>query len=266
MSEACGADGRFRYCRNTLLPGVGEVGQEKLAKGRVLIIGAGGLGSPAALYLAAAGVGTIGIMDRDLVDESNLQRQILHATGDIGRRKVMSAAETLRGLNPGISIVPYAENFTAENALVRLAGYDIALDCTDGFTEKFLINDACVVADKPFVHAGVTGFSGQVMTVIPHKSACYRCVFEAPPPEGSVFTCSQTGVLGPVAGVIGALQATEALKYLLGLGDLLTNALFTLDGLSMQSRKVALHPNSDCAVCGAHPAITTPHTEYPAHL
>lgn len=261
MSEGCNADAQFRYSRNLLLPGVGKAGQARLAKGRVLIIGAGGLGSPAALYLAAAGVGTIGIMDADWVDESNLQRQILHATGDLGRAKVLSAAEKLAELNPDVQVVPYQEDFTEDNALKVLKGYDIALDCTDGFAAKFLINDACVIAKTPFVHAGVTGFAGQAMTVIPGQSACYRCIFEAPPPEASVFTCSQTGILGPVAGMLGTVQATEALKFLLGLGDLLTNALLRIDALSMQCRKVQLQPNPACAVCGAHPAITVPRVE-----
>lgn len=226
-----------RYSRHILLQDVGGVGQEKLLNGSVLIIGTGGLGSPAALYLAAAGVGRIGLIDADVVDLSNLQRQVIHHTPDLGRPKVLSAKEKINQINPDVTVETYEELFMAHNAMELVNKYDFILDGTDNFSAKFLINDACVLAKKPFSHAGILRFDGQTMTHIP-GSASYRCVFKEPPPKNAVPTCSQAGVLGAVAGIMGTIQACEALRYLLGVGDLLTNQLLVMDAMSMQFRTV----------------------------
>ena len=240
-----------RYSRQIRLAEIGIAGQKKLAAGSVLVIGAGGLGSPAAMYLAAAGVGRIGIADGDAVDLSNLQRQILHSEADLGRPKVESAADTLHGINSGVRIDAHHVLVTLENIAGLVNDYDIVLDCTDNFESKFMINDGCVSAGKPFVHAGIAGFTGQLMTVIPHETSCYRCIFEEPPEAGSVPTCSQTGVLGGTAGVIGTLQALEAIKFLTGAGELLTGRMLTFDGLTTKFRTVPF-PNrrEDCPACG----------------
>jgi len=239
-----------RYSRQIVMKEIGVDGQEKLAEAKVLIIGAGGLGSPAALYLAAAGIGKIGIADSDIVGLSNLQRQLMHTTSDLGRPKVESAKETLQQINPDVSIQTYNEFISSDNIAGIIADYDFVLDCTDNFEAKFLINDACVIADKPFTHAGVTGFQGQLMTVIPHETSCYRCIFQAPPPEGAVPSCAEAGIIGAAAGVVGSLQALEAIKYITGAGDLLTGKLLTFDALTMKFRTVKLPPRgSGCAVC-----------------
>jgi molybdopterin-synthase adenylyltransferase len=245
-----------RYSRNIKLAEIGFAGQERIRNAKILIAGAGGLGSPAALYLAAAGVGTLGIADDDVVELSNLQRQVIHFTPDLNRPKVQSAAEKIRVLNPDVEVRTYEERLTAANILPILADYDFVIDATDSFVSKFLVNDACVIAKKPFSHGGVLRFTGQTMTVLPGVSACYRCVFDAPPPEGSVFVCSETGVLGAVAGMLGTIQAAEALKFVTGAGDPLTDAMLTFDALTMNFRKVRLHRNDACPVCGAHPSIT----------
>lgn len=246
-----------RYSRQILLPQIGGAGQARLLNGRVLLVGAGGLGSPAGLYLAAAGVGTIGIMDGDVVDLSNLQRQIAHATPDLGRPKADSAAERLRAINPDVTIDARRERLTAANALSIVRDYDFVIDATDSFASKFLVADACHFAARPYSHAGILGFTGQTLTVRPGASACYRCLFAAPPPAGSVPTCSQAGVLGVVAGVIGTLQAAEALRFLLGIGDLLTDRLLIYDALAGRFRSVVVKQNRDCPLCGAAPTITT---------
>ncbi len=245
-----------RYSRHIILPEVGGKGQEKLLAGRVLLVGAGGLGSPAALYLAAAGVGTIGLMDGDAVDLSNLQRQIIHSMADIGRPKVESAAGRMRGLNPDVRVVTHQARLTAANALGVLRDYDFVIDGTDNFPSKFLVADACHFAGKPYSHAGILRFDGQTMTVLPGVSACYRCVFGAPPPAGAVPSCSQAGVLGVLAGVMGTLQAAEAIKFLLGQGDLLTGSLLVYNALKTSFRKVPLKRNPRCPLCGEAPAIT----------
>lgn len=246
-----------RYSRHIILKEVGEKGQKKLLNAKILIIGAGGLGSPAAMYLAAAGVGTIGIADADEVDLSNLQRQIIHATDDIGRAKVQSAKETMNKINPDVTVNTYHIFITSENIMDLIKDYDFIIDSTDNFSAKFLINDACVMAKKPFSHAGIIGFKGQLMTYVPGEGPCYRCVFKNPPPKGAVPTCKQTGIIGAMCGVIGSLQAMEAIKYILGAGELLTGYLLTYDALKMEFRKVKLpKDNSDCAVCGEHPTIT----------
>ena len=242
-----------RYSRQIILKEIGHAGQDKLCKSSVLIIGAGGLGSPAALYCAAAGVGTIGIADDDTVDLSNLHRQIIHTQDGIGRNKADSAADAVRKINSETTVRPYLERITASSILSIISGYDFVIDATDNFPAKFLINDACVKARVPFSHAGVLRFFGQTMTVLPGKSACYRCVFGSLPPIESVATCSEAGVLGPVAGVIGAIQATEAIKCITGAGTLLSDTLLTYDALSMEFRKTGLHRNPSCAACGIDP-------------
>lgn len=252
-----------RYSRHIILPEVGGKGQERLLAGKVLLVGAGGLGSPAGLYLAAAGVGTIGIMDADVVDLSNLQRQVAHATPDIGRPKVDSAAEKFRAINPDVSVRTYRERLTAANALDILRGYDFVIDGTDNFAAKFLVADACHFAGKPYSHAGILKFDGQLLTVLPGRTACYRCVFKAPPPTGAVPSCSQAGVLGVLAGVVGTLQATEAIKFLLGKGELLTDKLLVYDALGANFRKVPLRRNPKCPLCAEAPAITELRDEAP---
>jgi adenylyltransferase/sulfurtransferase len=246
-----------RYSRHIILEEIGLAGQIRLLESRVLIIGAGGLGAPAALYLGAAGVGTIGLVDGDHVDLTNLQRQVIHHTTDVGVPKVTSAANKLRSINPDVTVREYATRATAENALELVRDYDFVIDGTDNFGSKFLINDACYLARKPLSHAGILRFDGQLMTILPGKSACYRCVFEAPPPPGAVPSCAEAGVLGAVAGVIGCLQATEAIKFLLGRKDLLTNALLTWNASRMEFRKMRLRQNARCALCGPNPTIQT---------
>ena len=248
---------RERYRAQLLLDEVGEAGQSRLREGRVLVVGVGGLGSPAALYLTAAGVGTVGLCDADRVEPSNLQRQILHRTASIGVRKVESAAEQLRALNPEVTIRCHAERLTPDNALARVRDYDFVIDATDNFASKFLINDAAFFADRPFCHAGIVRYSGQLMTVLPRRSACYRCLFEHPPPPGSVPTPAEVGVLGPVPGVLGSLQAVEALKFLLGLEPLLTDTLVTYDALRPGFRQITLPRSPQCPLCGSTPSITS---------
>lgn len=247
-----------RYSRHIILQEVGVKGQKKLLNGKVLIIGAGGLGAPAAMYLAAAGVGTIGIVDADEVDLSNLQRQIIHGTADVGKAKVKSAKETMNAMNPDVTVNTYREFVTSENIMDLIKDYDFIIDGTDNFPAKFLINDACVMAKKPFSHAGIIRFRGQLMTYVPDQGPCYRCVFQTPPPKDAVPTCKQAGVIGAMGGVIGSLQAMEAVKYLLGVGDLLVGRLLTYDALKMEFRTVKLphKPGCGCAVCGPNPTIT----------
>lgn len=246
-----------RYSRHIILKEVGVKGQKKLLNAKVLIIGAGGLGAPAAMYLAAAGVGTIGIADADEVDLSNLQRQIIHTTEDLGKAKVQSAKETINQMNPDVTVNTYRTFVTSENIKELIAEYDFIIDGTDNFPAKFLINDACVILKKPFSHAGIIRFQGQLMTYVPGKGPCYRCIFKDPPPKEAVPTCKQAGVIGAMGGIIGCLQAMEAVKYIVGVGDLLTGYLLTYDALKMEFRKIKLpEDTSDCAVCGDHPTIT----------
>ncbi len=247
-----------RYSRHIILDDVGVAGQQKLLQSRVLIIGAGGLGAPVALYLAAAGVGTLGLVDADQVDMSNLQRQVIHHTADVGRDKVTSAANKLRAINPDVRINEFRQRAEAANIFELIKDYDFVVDGTDNFGSKFLINDACVLGGKPFSHAGILRFDGQLMTIRPRETACYRCVFRAPPPPRAVPSCSAAGVLGAVAGVVGSLQATETLKFLLGLDGLLTDSLLTWNARTMDFRKVKLKRNPHCEVCGDAPSITAP--------
>ncbi|HEY5563550.1 MAG TPA: molybdopterin-synthase adenylyltransferase MoeB [Clostridiaceae bacterium] len=244
-----------RYSRQIILKEVGSKGQKKLLASKVLIVGTGGLGAPAAMYLAAAGVGTIGLVDYDEVDLSNLQRQIIHSTADVKKPKVISGKETINNLNPDVNVITYQEWINSSNITDIIKDYDFIIDGTDNFPAKFLINDACVILKKPFSHAGIIRFQGQTMTYVPGQGPCYRCVFKNPPPPDAVPTCKQAGVLGVMGGIIGTIQATEALKYILGLGNLLTGKLLTFDALSMEFRKINLPTNKKCAVCGVAPSI-----------
>lgn len=246
-----------RYSRHIILKEIGYTGQKKLSGSSVLIIGAGGLGSPAALYLSAAGIGHIGIMDGDTVDRTNLQRQVIHTTPDLGRNKAESAAETMAAINPHIRVTAIPEYLTAENGRSIVSQYDFVLDGTDNFTAKYLINDACVLEKVPYVHGGILRFHGQIMTILPGQSPCYRCVHPEPPSPGAVPTCSQAGVVGAVAGVIGSLQALEAVKYLTGTGQLLAGRLLMVDALTMEMQTIELcDRDEECPVCSAHPSIT----------
>ena len=244
-----------RYQRHIALKEVGGKGQQKLLKGRVLIIGAGGLGAPAALYLAAAGVGTIGLADADAVDLTNLQRQVIHFTPDIGKAKVDSAREKMAAINPDVTVNTHQEWVRAANIMGIIGGYDFVIDGTDNFAAKFLINDACVLAGMPYSHAGILRFDGQTITVRPGESACYRCIFPAPPPKDAIPTCSQAGVLGVLPGVLGVIQATEAIKFLLGKGELLTGRLLIYNALQMRFNEVRIDRNPRCPICGEAPSI-----------
>lgn len=244
-----------RYSRHILLQDVGVEGQEKIRDGKVLVIGAGGLGAPILMYLAAAGVGTLGIVDGDVVDISNLQRQIIHFTPDVGRPKVLSAREKINLINPNVKVITHQEFLEASNALDIIKDYDFVVDGTDNFPVKFLINDACVMAGKPFSHGGILRFEGQTMTHLP-GTACYRCLFNAPPPPNAVPTCSQAGVLGAIAGMLGTIQAAEVLKYLTGVGELLTDQLLTFNAKTMDFHKIKTHHRHSCPVCGEHPTVT----------
>ncbi len=249
-------DDKKRFARNILLPHFGEEGQHKLRSAHVLIVGAGGLGSPVAYYLTAAGVGHIGIMDYDTVDLSNLQRQILHTTPDLGQPKVQSALQKLIALNPDTNITTYQYPLTPANALDIISTYDFIIDATDNIDAKYLINDACVLAHKPFSHGGILAYEGQTLTHTPGH-ACLRCLYGDKPAPGSYQTTSQIGVLGAIAGNIGSLQALEAIKYITGIGSLLTDQLLRLDGLSLSYFKMNIRPSTQCPICGDNPTITS---------
>ncbi|MDZ7641403.1 MAG: molybdopterin-synthase adenylyltransferase MoeB [Desulfurivibrio sp.] len=245
-----------RYSRHIILQQIGVEGQERISDARVLIVGAGGLGSPAALYLAAAGVGTIGIVDGDVVDLSNLQRQIAHFSKDVGVAKVVSAAEKMGAINPDVKVITHQLLLCADNIRGVIGDYDFVIDGTDNFPTKFLVNDACVLAGIPFSHGGILRFDGQTMTVLPGETACYRCAFRQPPPPDAVPTCSQAGVLGAIAGMLGTIQAAEALKFATGVGQLLTNTLLSFNALDMNFRRIPLRRQENCPLCGEHPSIT----------
>ncbi|MCI5222473.1 MAG: HesA/MoeB/ThiF family protein [Candidatus Electrothrix sp. AR4] len=244
-----------RYSRHIILQEIGPEGQAKLLGAKVLVVGTGGLGSPISLYLAAAGVGTIGIVDADVVEISNLQRQVIHSTSDLNRPKVDSAAEKMRAINPDIEVKTYKLYLDASNINDIIKDYEFVIDGTDNFATKFLVNDACVMAGIPFSHGGILRFDGQTMTVLPGQSACYRCYFRQPPPPEAVPGCSQAGVLGAIAGMLGTIQAAEALKFITGAGTLLTDALLTFDAKTMHFRRVSLKKRSDCPLCGEAPTI-----------
>lgn len=245
-----------RYSRHIILKDVSVDGQQKIMDGKVLIIGTGGLGAPAALYLAAAGVGMIGLVDGDKVELSNLQRQVIHFTPDVGRPKVLSAKEKIALMNPDVNVVTYAEHAYAENitGIIKDKDYDFIIDGTDNFPAKFLINDACVINKKPFSHGGILRYDGQTMTHVP-GSTCYRCVFGFAPPLNAVPSCSQAGVLGAIAGMLGTIQAAEALKFIVGVGELLTDRLLIFNAADMQFRTVHVKRNPQCPVCGDKPSI-----------
>lgn len=243
-----------RYSRQIILKEVGGKGQRKLLDSRVLIAGAGGLGSPAALYLAAAGVGAIGLADGDNVELSNLQRQIVHHTPDVGRPKVDSAVSKLKELNPGVNFHTHPR-LTSDNVLDIMRGYDLVIDGTDTFPSKYLINDSAVIARKPLVHGGILRFTGQVLSVKPYSSACLRCVFPEPPPPGEIPTCQEAGILGAVAGIVGSIQAAEALKLLLGIGEPLVGKMLVMDILTMRMRIVEIKRDEGCPLCGNEPSI-----------
>lgn len=245
-----------RYSRQILLPNVGGKGQEKLLKSKVLIIGAGGLGSPCAVYLASAGIGRIGIVDSDKVELSNLQRQILHSAKDVGRPKVESAKDRLNAINTDVEVIPYNTRLTSQNILDIVKGYDIVVDGSDNFPTKYLVNDACVLSGRPLSHGGMFRFDGQAITILPGESACYRCLFPEPPPPGLVPSCQEAGILGAVAGIIGTIQANEVLKYILGIGDLLTGRLFVFDALKSSFRQLKVPKDPKCPVCGEDPTVT----------
>ncbi len=244
-----------RYARQIILDEIGIAGQRTLLDSRVLVIGAGGLGSPVALYLAAAGIGTIGIVDGDRVDLTNLQRQILHYTHDVGRPKTQSARRTLEDINPQVTVVPYQTVLSGDNAMEILAGYDVIVNGSDNFPTRYLVNDASVMLRKPLIDASILKWEGQATTFLPGRG-CYRCLFPTPPPPGAVPNCAEGGIMGAVAGFMGTLQALEAVKVLLGRGETLANRLLIFDALSGEMRTLRWNRNPDCPVCGEHPTIT----------
>jgi molybdopterin/thiamine biosynthesis adenylyltransferase len=245
-----------RYSRHIVLPEVGGVGQKQINRASVLVVGAGGLGSPVAFYLAAAGVGKIGIVDNDVVDTSNLQRQILHSTATVGRKKVESARDTLLALNPNLEIVPHDVRLNSGNILQILKGYDAVAEGSDNFPTKFLVNDACVMTGTPVSMAGIFRFSGQMLTVIPRHGPCYRCLIPQPPPPGAIPSCQEAGVFGAMAGVVGVIQATEILKLILGKGQVLNGRLLLFEALQMRFEPIEVKRNPECPVCSETPSIT----------
>src|SRR5574341_497888 len=244
-----------RYSRHIILPEVGGMGQRKLLNSKVLLIGAGGLGSPAALYLAAAGVDTLGIVDFDVVDLSNLQRQILHHVHDVGRPKVESAVETIADLNPDVKVIPYHQALSSENVKPIFAEYDVIVNGCDNFPTRYLANDACVLLNRPMVDGSIFKFEGQVTVFVPGKG-CYRCLYPAPPPPGLVPSCQEAGVFGVLCGVVASIQGIETIKLLLGLGESLVGRLLFFDALGMEFRQVKIRRDPACPVCGDHPTIT----------
>ncbi len=245
-----------RYSRHIILPEVGGKGQKKILQSKVLIVGAGGLGCPVGYYLAAAGVGTIGIVDNDTIELSNLQRQIAHNTERLGMPKADSAKMTFEALNPDVTVIPIKERLTKDNILDIINDYDIVVDGSDNFPTRYLVNDACVLSGKPLVSGAILRFEGQVTTIIPKQGHCYRCLFEEPPPPGLVPSCQEAGVLGALPGVIGALQAMEVLKLILDRGEPLKNSLLIYNALNTSFRKVKVPRRLDCPVCGENPTIT----------
>ena len=246
-----------RYSRHIILPEVGGKGQKKLLDSKVLLVGAGGLGSPAALYLSAAGIGTIGVVDADSVDLSNLQRQVLHSTKDLDRPKVFSAQERMQGINPDVKVIPYPIRLTVENAFQILKDYDVVVEGSDNFPTKFLLNDACVMLGKPLVLAGILRFEGQLFTILPKQGPCYRCIFRNAPPAGLIPSCQEAGILGAVAGVMGTLQALEVLKILLSVGETKAGRIVLFDATTTDFKEVSVKRDPDCPVCSDHPTITT---------
>jgi len=245
----------IRYSRHFLLPEVGEEGQAKLLQAKVLMVGAGGLGSPSAYYLAAAGVGTLGIIDNDVVDISNLQRQILHTNDRVGMPKVESAKKTLEGLNPDVKVIPYQAKLTSENIMEILKDYDLVVDGCDNFPTRYLVNDACVLTGKPNVHGSIFQFEGQATVFYPGKGPCYRCLYPEPPPAEMAPSCAEAGVLGVLPGLIGVIEALEAVKLILGKGDSLVGRLLHFNTLTMEINTLKLRRDPNCPMCGDHPTI-----------
>ncbi len=245
----------LRYSRHLIMPEVGMSGQLKLKAARVLCIGAGGLGSPLALYLAAAGVGTLGLVDFDVVDYTNLQRQVIHTTNDVGRPKLQSATEKLAAINPYINLRPFETRLTSDNALEIFRDFDIIADGTDNFATRYLVNDACVLSGKPNVYASIFRFEGQATVFATKDGPCYRCLYPEPPPPGLVPSCAEGGVLGVLPGLLGVIQATEVIKLILGSGDSLVGRLLLVDALAMRFRELRLRKDPDCPVCGTHPTV-----------
>jgi sulfur-carrier protein adenylyltransferase/sulfurtransferase len=245
-----------RYSRHLILPEVGIEGQKKLKAAKVLCVGTGGLGSPLALYLAAAGVGTIGLVDFDVVDSSNLQRQIIHSTPDVGQPKIDSAEAKLKALNPFINIVKFETMLTSANAIEIISQFDVIADGTDNFQTRYLVNDACVLTGKPNAYGSIFRFEGQASVFATKDGPCYRCLYPEPPPPGLVPSCAEGGVLGILPGLVGVIQATEAIKLVLGIGDPLIGRLLLVDSLTMNFRQLKLRKNPDCPVCGTHPTVT----------
>ena len=246
----------LRYSRHLIMPEVGMEGQLKLKRAKVLCIGAGGLGSPVAMYLAAAGVGTLGIVDFDIVDFTNLQRQILHSTDDVGRKKLDSAAETVSAINPNVEVRKFETRLTSQNALEIIREFDIVVDGTDNFATRYLVNDACVLTGKPNVYGSSFRFEGQASVFAIKDGPCYRCLYPEPPPPGVVPSCAEGGVLGILPGLVGVMQATETIKLILGTGEPLIGRLLLVDALAMRFRELKLRKNPDCPVCGDHPTVT----------
>jgi adenylyltransferase/sulfurtransferase len=244
-----------RYSRHIIMPNVGSVGQRKLIDGKVLVIGAGGLGSPVALYLALAGVGTIGIVDFDVVDVTNLQRQILHTDADVGRPKVLSAKEKLLAHNPDVNVIIHEEPINSVNAMEIIAGYDVIVNGADNFSTRYLVNDAAYLSGKPLVDGAILVFDGRATTYVPGKG-CYRCMYPEPPPPGEVPNCAEAGVLGSMTGIIGSIQAAEAQKLLLGVGETLTGRLLMLDALTMEFTTLKVRRDPGCKLCGDNPEVT----------
>jgi len=245
----------LRYSRHLIMPEVGMVGQQKLKAAKVLCIGAGGLGSPLALYLAAAGVGTLGIVDFDVVDFTNLQRQIIHSTADVGRKKLESAAEKLKAINPYVNLKTYETRLSSANALELFREFDIVADGTDNFPTRYLVNDACVLTGKPNVYGSIFRFEGQASVFATEEGPCYRCLYPEPPPPGLVPSCAEGGVLGILPGLVGVMQATEVIKLILGVGEPLIGRLLLIDALGMKFRELKLRKNPECPACGKHPTI-----------
>ena len=249
------ADESVRYARHLILQDVGPVGQRRLKASRVLVVGAGGLGSPVAMYLAAAGVGTLGIADFDVVDTTNLQRQVIHGTSDVGRPKLDSARDRIAEINPHVRVVPHAERLTSANALEVVGDYDVVVDGTDNFPTRYLLNDACVLLGKPNVYGSILRWEGQASVFWAGHGPCYRCLFAEPPPPGLVPNCAEGGVLGVLPGIVGSIQAAEAVKLLLGAGEPLTGRLLIFDALRMRFREMRLRRDPACPVCGENPSV-----------
>lgn len=244
-----------RYSRHIIMPNVGSVGQRKLVNAKVLVIGAGGLGSPVSLYLALSGVGTIGIVDFDTVDITNLQRQILHTDNDVGRRKVVSAKETLEAHNPQVNVIIHEEPINSSNAMDIIPNYDLVINGADNFATRYLVNDAAYLAGKPLVDGAILVFDGQASTYVPGQG-CYRCLFPDPPPPGEVPNCAEAGVIGALPGLVGSIQALEAVKLIMGIGETLTGRMLIIDALTMEFREIKVRRNSDCKLCGDNPEVT----------